>query len=405
MMEVIVLPPGTVVYGLSEIPKYVYYLVNGTVESRFFRKSYKLEGGTIGEWALFNMPSEEEVKTITEVTLYAIKPGEILSSEYSEKMLRSMVSSIANRLMFIDSELAECREIPEYVGPDKMRYFNRTHPSAYKITGSVFQDILQVKRLYASGYYREAFEIVVKLMGQVLNEDLRREIMIWHTMLSIILEPDKAEIHFRRLNPKDYGDSLSYLYLTNFYKGGEKQEILEVFMKAGVHLPPETIVTLEGEVASEGFLVLRGYLKAVKLFEDKEVLMTIVGPGEFIGESALIESRTRMVTLYSISPTDIVALTPESIEKSLKSNPTFILKICESQLRRIAKVKKLLEIRNQGNQIQRTIMTIKYFEPFFDKTKINVRDIAYLVDTPVERVMEEARRMNYKIAFDGTISK
>ncbi|WP_448376145.1 cyclic nucleotide-binding domain-containing protein [Fervidobacterium sp.] len=404
-MEVIVLPPGTKIYSFSEVPNHVYYLVNGLVESKLFKKEFQFETGTIGEWSIFNLPSEEQVTTITETTLYAFKPNEILNSEYSQKILRSMVSSVAKRLLLVDSELAECREIPEYVGPDRMRYLNRTHPGAYKITDAIFQDMMQVKRLYAAGYYKEAFEGVVKLMGVVLTEDLRKEIMIWHTLLSIILDPEKAEIHFKRLNPKDYGDSLSYLYLVNFFKGGERQEILEVFMKAGLHIPPDTIVTLEGEVASESFLVLRGYLKAVKLFEDKEVLLTIVGPSEFVGESALIESRTRMITLYSISPTDIIALTPESIEKSVQSNPNFILKICESQLKRISQVKKLIEIRNQGNQIQRTVIAIKYFEPFLDKTKINVRDIAYLVDTTIERVMDEARRLGYKISFDGTISK
>ena len=403
-MEIVVFPSGTKIYGYSEIPKYLYYLVDGTVETKLFRKVQEFNSGTFGEWSLFNLPSQEQVTSTSEVTLYAIKPEEIFNFEHTQKVVKSIIPSIAKRLLLIDFELTEAQELPTYVGADRMRFFNKAHPGAYKITDAIFQDILQAKSLYASGYYREAFEIIVKLMPQVVTEDLRKEVMIWHTLLSMVLEPEKAEIHFRRLNPKEYAEYLSYQFLVSFYKGGEKQEILDIYMKAGLHIPSETIVTMEGEVASEAFLILRGYLKAVKLFEDKEVLMSIVGPGEFVGEGAIMNSKIRMATLYSISPVDLIPLSAESIEKATLTNPGFILKICESQLKRIIQVKQLLEIKNQGNQIQRTIMAINYFQPIFGKAKVNVRDIAFLVDVSVERVIEEVRRMGYKIGIDGSIS-
>ncbi|QAV33263.1 Cyclic nucleotide-binding domain-containing protein [Fervidobacterium changbaicum] len=402
-METFVLPAGTKIYDYMEVPRYLYYLIDGIVETKLFNRTMRIETGALGEWALFNLPSQEQVVSVSEVTLFAIKPDEIYNFEHTGKALKNIIPSVAARLLLIDSELTESQEIPTYVGPDRMRFFNKVHPGAYKITDSIFQDMLQVKSLYAAGYYKEAYDVIVKLMPQTINEELRKEIMIWHTLLSMILEPEKADVHFRRLSPKDYSEHLSYLYLTSFYKGGEKQEILEIYMKAGLHLPSETIVTLEGEVATEAFLVLKGYLKAVKLFEDREVLMSIVGPGEFVGEGAIMNSKTRMATLYSISPTDIIPLSTESIEKAALTNPGFILKICESQLRRIMQVKQLLEIKSQSNQIQRTIMAINYFKPIFGKAKVSVRDIAYLVDVNVERVIEEVKRMGYKIGIDGSI--
>jgi len=167
------------------------------LRSCFNERQVHLNNGTFGEWSLFNLPSEETVTTVGETTLYFIKPSEIGTLEIP-KLLITMVSSIAKRLLIVDSELSCCSEIPEYLGPDKLRYFNRVHPNSFRITDGVFQDMFQIKRLYTSGYYKEAFEIAVKLLSGPFPEDLKKEIMVWYTLLNILLEPEKAEMHFSR---------------------------------------------------------------------------------------------------------------------------------------------------------------------------------------------------------------
>lgn len=404
-MDLLTFPEGTVLYNFGEIPEKVYYIVDGKVSVRVSKKELIFESGTLGEWAFFELPSEETVAVeSSEATFYIFKPDEIFQLENKETILKRMISSISKRLLLIDSELAECQVLPEYVGPDRMRYFKRMHPNSMRLDDKVFQEIFNMKRLYAGGYYKDAFDVVVKLMQEPVPEELKKEIMVWYTLLSVILQPDNAELHFRRLNPKDYSDNLSYAYLYSFIHGGQKQDILEMFMKGGILLPPYTIITLEGEVANEGFLVVKGYLKAVKLYEDKEVLLSIVQPGEFVGESALVESKTRMVTLYSISPAAIIPITCDGVQKFIQSNPKFVLKICESQLKRIKQVRELLNLKTNSNPVQRTISAIRYFENLFLKVKITAKDIANLVDVPVEKVMEELRHRGFKIAVDGTIS-
>jgi len=402
-MEVLTYPTGTTLYKIGEVPSGVYYLLDGKIEVMLQRKTGTFEYGTFGEWSLFNLPSEETVTTVSETTLYFIKPSEIGTLEIP-KLLITMVSSIAKRLLIVDSELSCCSEIPEYLGPDKLRYFNRVHPNSFRITDDVFQDMFQIKRLYTSGYYKEAFEIAVKLLSQPFPEELKKEIMVWYTLLNILLEPEKAEMHFSRLAQKDYAEHISYAYLYTFFKGGQKQEVLDMFMKAGLYLPKDTIVTLEGDAASEGYFLIKGYLKAVKLYEDREVLLSIVQPGEFVGESALLDAQPRMVTLYTMSPAAIIPMSSQNIEKAVERNPNFVLRICESQLKRISQVKSLIRLKNITNDEQRAIATLKYFEPLLTKVRLTCKDISSLVDVSIERVVDEAKRLGYKIAFDGTIT-
>lgn len=402
-MEVLTYPTGTTLYKIGEVPSGVYYLLDGKIEVMLQRKTGTFEYGTFGEWSLFNLPSEETVTTVGETTLYFIKPSEIGTLEIP-KLLITMVSSIAKRLLIVDSELSCCSEIPEYLGPDKLRYFNRVHPNSFRITDGVFQDMFQIKRLYTSGYYKEAFEIAVKLLSGPFPEDLKKEIMVWYTLLNILLEPEKAEMHFSRLAQKDYAEHISYAYLYTFFKGGQKQEVLDMFMKAGLYLPKDTIVTLEGDAANEGYFLIKGYLKAVKLYEDREVLLSIVQPGEFVGESALLEAQPRMVTLYTMSPAAIIPMSSQNIEKAVERNPDFVLRICESQLKRISQVKSLIRLKNITNDEQRAIATLKYFEPLLTKVRLTCKDISSLVDVSIERVVDEAKRLGYKIAFDGTIT-
>ncbi|HOS51698.1 MAG TPA: cyclic nucleotide-binding domain-containing protein [Fervidobacterium sp.] len=402
-MEVLTYPTGTTLYKIGEVPSGVYYLLDGKIEVMLQRKTGTFEYGTFGEWSLFNLPSEETVTTVGETTLYFIKPSEIGTLEIP-KLLITMVSSIAKRLLIVDSELSCCSEIPEYLGPDKLRYFNRVHPNSFRITDGVFQDMFQIKRLYTSGYYKEAFEIAVKLLSQPFPEELKKEIMVWYTLLNILLEPEKAEMHFSRLAQKDYAEHISYAYLYTFFKGGQKQEVLDMFMKAGLYLPKDTIVTLEGDAANEGYFLIKGYLKAVKLYEDREVLLSIVQPGEFVGESALLDAQPRMVTLYTMSPAAIIPMSSQNIEKAVERNPNFVLRICESQLKRISQVKSLIRLKNITNDEQRAIATLRYFEPLLTKVRLTCKDISSLVDVSIERVVDEAKRLGYKIAFDGTIT-
>ncbi len=403
-MELFTYPAGTTLYKIGEVPSGVYYLLDGTIEVMLQRKTGTFEYGTFGEWSLFNLPSEETVTTVNETTLYFIKPSEVSSTLEIPKLLMTMVSSIAKRLLIVDSELSCCSEIPEYLEPDKLRYFNRIHPNSFRITDGVFQDMFQIKRLYTSGYYKEAFEIAVKLLSQPFPEELKKEIMVWYTLLNILLEPEKAEMHFSRLALKDYAEHISYAYLYTFFKGGQKQEVLDMFMKAGLYLPKDTIVTLEGDAAGDGYFLIKGYLKAVKLYEDREVLLSIVQPGEFVGESALLDAQPRMVTLYTMSPAAIIPMSSQNIEKVVERNPNFVLRICESQLKRISQVKSLIRLKNITNDEQRAIATLKYFEPLLTKVRLTCKDISSLVDVSIECVVDEAKRLGYKIAFDGTIT-
>lgn len=405
-MELITYPSGAKLYKFNDYVDKIYYLIDGKVSVNLYAKKEIFEHGTFGEWAFFNIPSEEEIIVVDgEATFYVLDPQEIFNLENYDKILKAMIASISKRLLLIDSELAECQTLPEYVGPDRMRYFRKSYPNSFKLTDSIFQDIVSMKRFYANGYYREAFEIVVKLMSYPVTEDLKKEIVVWHTLLSIINDPEKVELHFKRLPPNDYADSLSYAYLHSFLRGGQKQELLEIYMKAGIYLPPYTIVTLEGEQASEAYFVIKGYLKASKLYEDKEILLSLVGPSEFVGESALMESKTRMVTLYSISPAAIIPVTCESIQNSIKSNPNFVLKICESQLKRIKQVKELIRLKKAIGSIQRIDLALKYFSDIFGKASITVRDISSLSDTPYEEVVEELKKRGFKISVSGLVSK
>lgn len=404
-MELVTYPKNTKIYTFNEHLDKFFYLIDGKVLVTLHSKSEVFEHGTFGEWALFNMPSEEEVTVIdNEATFYILKPEEIFNVENYEKILKAMISSISKRLLLIDAELAQSQSLPEYLGPNRMRYFKRTYPNSMKLTDNFFQELLSVKRFYANGYYKEAFETLLKIMSYTVSDDLKKELMVWHTLLSIIIDPEKADLHFRRLNPKEYNDSLSYAYLVSFFKGGQKQELLEMYMKAGLYLPPYTILTIEGETASEGYFLLKGYLKAVKLYEDKEVLLSIVKPGEFVGESALIESKTRMVTLYSISPAAIIPINCEGIQKTIQSNPNFILKLCESQIKRIKQVKELINLKKSIGSVQRINLALKYFSDIIDKANITVKDISNISDCPYEEVVEELRRKGFKISMSGVIS-
>jgi len=105
-----------------------------------------------------------------------------------------------------------------------------------------------------------------------------------------------------------------------------------------------------------------------------------------------------------MSPAAIIPMSSQNIEKAVERNPNFVLRICESQLKRISQVKSLIRLKNITNDEQRANATLRYFEPLLPKVKLTCKDISSLVDVSIECVVDEAKRLGYKIAFDGTIT-
>ena len=73
-----------------------------------------------------------------------------------------------------------------------------------------------------------------------------------------------------------------------------------------------------GDVTDSLYIIVSGRLKVMMGEPDgKEVILSILGPGEFFGEMGLIDDSPRSATVIAIEPCELLAVTKRAFKKAL----------------------------------------------------------------------------------------
>jgi signal transduction histidine kinase len=78
----------------------------------------------------------------------------------------------------------------------------------------------------------------------------------------------------------------------------------------------------EGQPGSEAYVIESGELEIIKASMDRQVLLTVRGPGEVVGEVALLDAAPRMASVRARSDAVLIAIKKESFDELLHTSPT-----------------------------------------------------------------------------------
>jgi CRP/FNR family cyclic AMP-dependent transcriptional regulator len=85
--------------------------------------------------------------------------------------------------------------------------------------------------------------------------------------------------------------------------------------------PRSTTIMAGGDPTDSLYIVLSGRLKVMMSdAEGKEVILSILGPGEFFGEMGLIDDEPRSATVVTIEPCELLSIAKRDFKKCLAEN-------------------------------------------------------------------------------------
>jgi CRP/FNR family cyclic AMP-dependent transcriptional regulator len=97
-----------------------------------------------------------------------------------------------------------------------------------------------------------------------------------------------------------------------------------------------TIIMAAGDPTDSLYIVLSGRLKVMMSDADgKEVILTILGPGEFFGEMGLIDDAPRSASVIAIEPCELLAITRRDFKKCLAENFEMSMAVMRGLVRRL----------------------------------------------------------------------
>jgi CRP-like cAMP-binding protein len=102
--------------------------------------------------------------------------------------------------------------------------------------------------------------------------------------------------------------------------------------------PKDSVVFFENEQGDFFFMILEGRIKVTILGDDgREVILSLLGPGDFFGEMALLDNEPRSATAIAVEDSELLSLHRNDFQNVLSDNRSImigLIKTLTARLRR-----------------------------------------------------------------------
>ncbi len=125
------------------------------------------------------------------------------------------------------------------------------------------------------------------------------------------------------------------------------------------HCPKDTVVFFENEEGDSFFMILAGRVKVTILGDDgREVILTMLAPGDFFGEMSLLDNEPRSATAIAAEDTELLCLARVDFEKvaTKRSITRALIKTLTQRLRRANHQIQTLALLDVYGRVARVIL-------------------------------------------------
>jgi CRP/FNR family cyclic AMP-dependent transcriptional regulator len=140
--------------------------------------------------------------------------------------------------------------------------------------------------------------------------------------------------YYDRVVPLRRDAKVELLKKVPLFSGCTKNELRELAKTADeLDVREGTVLTSEGKPGREFFVLIEGTARVTR----KGRKIADLGPGDWLGEIALITSGPRTATVTTTSPVDLLTITDRSFHSVVETMPSIALKVLSSVGERLAR--------------------------------------------------------------------
>jgi CRP/FNR family transcriptional regulator, cyclic AMP receptor protein len=100
--------------------------------------------------------------------------------------------------------------------------------------------------------------------------------------------------------------------------------------------PRGSVIMAAGDQIDSLYIVISGRLKVMMSDADgKEVILSLIGPGEFFGEMGLIDDSPRSASVVTIEPCELLSISKRDFKKCLEENFDMAMAVMRGLVRRL----------------------------------------------------------------------
>lgn len=141
-----------------------------------------------------------------------------------------------------------------------------------------------------------------------------------------------------------YGEALSRIPLFSSLSAGDRQTLSQ-HVRHRVFARGEYLLRC-GDVGSTLFMLLAGQLKVLRpLPTGEDAVIAILGPGDVVGELALLDGETRSASVVALESAEVLSLRRTDFDQFIRQRPDVVATMLATLSRRIRRQNRQLEAR------------------------------------------------------------
>jgi CRP/FNR family cyclic AMP-dependent transcriptional regulator len=126
--------------------------------------------------------------------------------------------------------------------------------------------------------------------------------------------------------------------------------------------PSNTILISEGDSTDSLYVMLEGKVKVFASDQQgKEVILNILGPGEYFGELALLDDEPRSASVRTMAPTKVMVITKHDFKTCLATDSEMaykLIKVLIGHVRALTSNVKSLALLDVYGRVARTLLDL-----------------------------------------------
>jgi CRP-like cAMP-binding protein len=186
-----------------------------------------------------------------------------------------------------------------------------------------------------------------------------------------------------------------------------------LFARFGREYQPGEVLFREGEAGEVMFVIQTGAVRITKAVGGDEKVLAVLGPGEFLGEMAILNGKPRTATAVVVEPTRCLVIEARTLEQMVARNAEIALRLIKKLAKRLDSADTLVEILMHKDPKARVMLALsRHADGFGEHTDDGVRvrttaaDLAREVgvdESVAHEVMARLRRLRLVTEEEGSL--
>jgi CRP/FNR family cyclic AMP-dependent transcriptional regulator len=177
-----------------------------------------------------------------------------------------------------------------------------------------------------------------------------------------------------------------------------------LFARFGREYQPGEVLFREGEAGEVMFVIQAGAVRISKAMGGEDKVLAVLGPGEFLGEMAILNGKPRTATATVVEPMRCLVIEAKTLEQMVARNAEIALRLIKKLAKRLDSADTLVEILMHKDPKARVMLALaRHADAFGEHTETGTRvrttalELAREVgveDAVAEEVMARLRRLH-----------